>query len=186
VPGPPRADGLPAGLSLVGRAGTDAGVAGVAARFHGEAPLDAVAPHAGSHDDGVYELAVVGAHLRGQPLNHQLTDLGATYLRSTRTTPNYRLYALAGTTPPKPGLVRVEAGGGAIEVETWSLDADAFGRFVAAVPGPLCIGTVALADGSTCKGFLCEGHAVAGAEDITGFGGWRAFVSRGTGAGGGE
>ena len=82
--------------------------------------------------------------------------------------------------------MRVEAGGGAIEVETWSLDADAFGRFVAAVPGPLCIGTVVLADGSTCKGFLCEAHAVAGAEDITGFGGWRAFVSRGTGTGGGE
>ena len=181
VPGPPRADGLPAGLSLVGRAGADAGVAGVAARFHGEAPLDAVAPHAGGRGDGVYELAVVGAHLRGQPLNHQLTDLGATYRRSTRTAPDYRLYALAGTTPPKPGLVRVEAGGGAIEVETWSLDADAFGRFVAAVPGPLCIGTVALADGSTCQGFLCEAHAVAGAEDITGFGGLACLREPGDG-----
>ena len=128
-------------------------------------------------------LVVVGAHLRGQPLNHQLTDRAAQLLRSTQTASCYRLFALA-TTPPKPGLVRVGAddtGGAAIEVEVWELDAASFGDFVAQVPAPMCIGQVTLADGSDVAGFLCEPVALEDAVEITQFGGWRAYRAAATG-----
>jgi allophanate hydrolase len=126
-------------------------------------------------------LAVVGAHLEGQPLHHQLTERDATLVARTTTAPTYRLVAL-DTEPPKPGLVRVAAGeaGHTIEVEVYELAAADFGTFVAAVPAPLAIGKVALADGSEVPGFLCEPHAVDGAPDITRFGGWRRYLSSAT------
>jgi allophanate hydrolase len=124
-------------------------------------------------------IAVVGAHLQGQPLHHQLTDRGAELVARTTTAPAYRMYALA-TDPPKPGLVRVREGGGAVEVEVWALDAAAFGTFVDGVPSPLAIGRVELADGTEVAGFLCEPFATAGAEDITELGGWRAHLARAT------
>lgn len=99
-------------------------------------------------------------------------------MRAARTAPVYRLYALAGVGPRKPGLVRVEEGAGAsVEVEVWTLSEAAFGSFVAAVPPPLAIGTLLLEDGAAVKGFLCESHAVAGAEDISRYGGWRAYLA---------
>ena len=122
---------------------------------------------------------VVGAHLRGQPLNSQLTDRDATFVRATATAPCYRLFAL-DTVPPKPGLVRTEpddARGAAIEVEVWELGVAEFGDFVAQIPAPLCIGRVLLADGAEASGFLCEPHAIAAAREITQYGGWRAFRS---------
>jgi allophanate hydrolase len=122
-------------------------------------------------------LAVCGAHLSGLPLNPQLTQLGAKLVRATRTAPHYQLYALPGTTPPKPGLVRVKSGGASIEVEVWELPADAYGRFVAAIPAPLGIGTLALENGESVQGFLCEAYAIEGARDITSFGGWKSFLS---------
>lgn len=118
---------------------------------------------------------VVGAHLRGEPLNHQLTDLGATFVEGTRTLQEYRLFALTGTTPPKPGLVRVAEGGASIEVERLRLPTSKVGSFLAQVPSPLCIGAVRVADGSTLHGFLCEPKAIEGSIDITHFGGWRAY-----------
>jgi allophanate hydrolase len=126
-------------------------------------------------------LAVVGAHLVGQPLNHQLTDRAAVLVRTTATAPCYRLFAL-DTDPPKPGLVRVESddpGAGSVEVEVWELDDAGFGSFVAGVPAPLCIGTVLLADDSAVMGFLCESVALDGTPDITGTGGWRAYLRGG-------
>jgi allophanate hydrolase len=120
-------------------------------------------------------VAVVGAHLSGQPLNHQLTGRGGRLARSCRTAPVYRLYALAGSTPPKPGLVHAGADGASIEVEVWELGEAAFGSFVAEVPAPLAIGTVELEDGTSVKGFVCEPRATAGAADITRYGGWRAY-----------
>ena len=121
-------------------------------------------------------VGVVGAHLTGQPLNHQLTDKEARLVASTRTAPSYRFYALA-TEPPKPGLVRVAAGGAAIELEVWELAAAAFGAFVDAIPVPLAIGRILLDDGTDVAGFLCEPIAVDGARDITSFGGWRAYLA---------
>ena len=129
------------------------------------------------------QIVVVGAHLQGQPLNHQLTDRAARLLRSTQTASCYRLFALA-TEPPKPGMVRVSADdtrGAAIEVEVWQLDAASFGDFVAQVPAPMCIGRVRLADGSDVAGFLCEPVALEGAVEITQFGGWRAYRAAATG-----
>jgi len=122
-------------------------------------------------------IAVVGAHLSGQPLNHQLTDRDAQLVSATQTASCYRLFALA-TQPPKPGLVRVapdDGRGGAIDVEVWELDAAAFGDFVAQVPAPMCIGQVMLADGHEVSGFLCEPLAIEQADEITRFGGWRAY-----------
>ena len=113
------------------------------------------------------------------PLNGDLKALGARLLEATSTAPDYRLYALSGSTPPKPGLLRVASGKGhAIAVEIWALRAESFGRFVAAIPSPLSIGTLRLADGRAVKGFLVEADAIAGALDISSFGGWRAYLTR--------
>jgi allophanate hydrolase len=111
------------------------------------------------------------------PLNGQLTERGATLLRAMTTAAAYRLYALPGTTPPKPGLQRSDAGGAAIDVEVWALPLAQVGSFLALIPPPLGLGSVELADGSWAKGFICEGHALAGAQDVTHHGGWRAYIA---------
>jgi allophanate hydrolase len=123
------------------------------------------------------QVAVVGAHLTGQPLNSQLVERNARLVRTTRTAPGYSFYALANTTPAKPGLVCDGKGAGNIEVEVWEMDDAAFGSFVALIPAPLGIGTVKLADGSSVKGFVCESHAIIKAENITHTGGWRAWLA---------
>jgi hypothetical protein len=123
------------------------------------------------------EIAVVGAHLSGLALNHELVTRGATLRRTAKTLPCYRFHALAGGPPRRPGMLRVATGGAAIEAEVWALPAEGFGTFVAGIPAPLCIGTVLLADGTTPKGFLVEPEGLAGAEDITRFGGWRGYLA---------
>jgi allophanate hydrolase len=129
-----------------------------------------------THD--LIPIIVVGAHLSGLPLNHQLTEPGGQLVRQSRTAPDYRLFALPDTVPPKPGLVR-EPGfkGPGLDVEVWALPPAAFGRFVAQIPAPLGIGKITLDDGSAVSGFLCEAHAITGATEITHFGGWRAFLA---------
>ena len=175
VPVGKRSDGLPSSLTLIGRAGTDGYLASIAAKLHGEtiaAPHRAAAPR--------IEIAVVGAHLSGLPLNHELTNAGGAFVRPVETTPDYRLYALPETTPPKPGLLRVAAGEGeAIAAEVWSLEPAAFGSFVAKIPGPLGIGTLRFTDGTEAKGFLVEAEAVRGARDISQFRGWANFLKAG-------
>ena len=124
-------------------------------------------------------IAVVGAHLTGQPLNHELTDRGAVHVATCSTAPIYRLYALE-TDPPKPGLIRVGAddpSAGAIEVELWRLGAAEFGDFVDHIRAPLTVGRVILADGTDVAGFLCEPAAARQAKDITALGGWRSFLA---------
>jgi allophanate hydrolase len=179
-----RADGLPAGATLIAPWGRDAGLASFASALHlatsrtlgaTGAPLPAAPAWPATGGDCV-DIAVVGAHLSGEPLNHQLIELGARFVRAGRTASSYRLYALPATTPPKPGMMRVEERGVAIELELWSLDMQAFGRFVSRVPAPLCIGTIELDDGARASGFLCEPHALMGATDISPFGGWRPFL----------
>jgi allophanate hydrolase len=191
VPAGFRPDGLPLGVTLVAPAFADAALLTLGGRLHAAlggqlggtaTPLPALtagnacslpAPAAGE-----ILLAVVGAHLSGQPLNAQLTSRGASLVRSTRTAAEYRLFALANTHPPKPGLVR-EPGfaGPGIEVEVWRLSAGAFGEFTAEVPAPLAIGNLVLADGAKVKGFVCEPVALAGATEITSHGGWRAYLA---------
>ena len=138
----------------------------------------AIAP-AGRALRGV-RVAVCGAHLSGLPLNHQLTERGARLVRACRTAPRYRLYALAGFSPPRPGMLR-DGGGQPIEVEVWELSTDAFGSFVDGIPAPLGIGTVELEDGEQVKGFLCEPYATRGAQDVSHLGGWRAYLQQGRG-----
>jgi allophanate hydrolase len=124
------------------------------------------------------KVAVLGAHLSGMPLNKQMTERNATLVRTTRTAPIYRFYALPNTTPPKPGLIRVNDGPGhAIELEVWEMPVEAYGSFVAGIGAPLCIGTLQLEDGQSVQGFVCESYAIAGATDISSFGGWRAYVA---------
>ncbi|APB34310.1 allophanate hydrolase [Gloeomargarita lithophora Alchichica-D10] len=124
-------------------------------------------------------LAVVGAHLTGQPLNGQLQELHARLVRTCTTAPIYRLYALSGGSIPKPGLIRQGAGelGYAIELEVWEMSPAGFGLFVAQIPSPLGIGTLILEDGTAVKGFLCEPFALVSALDISHLGGWRAYVA---------
>ncbi|MBP5940678.1 allophanate hydrolase [Streptomyces acidiscabies] len=124
------------------------------------------------------QLAVVGAHLTGQPLNPQLLSLGATLNRTTTTAPTYHLYAL-NTTPPKPGLVHVGEGGAQIETEIWNIPPEGLGHFLSALPRPMTLGKVELTDGTQVTGFLCEPSALKNAEDITTHGGWRAYLETG-------
>lgn len=182
VPAGLRAEGVPAGVTLFAPAFAEPWLLPLAGVLHraagmawGATGVPLPAPHARPAASGRIALAVVGAHLRGQPLHPELTALGARFVWAGRTQPIYRLYALAGSVPPKPGMVRQETGGAAIEVEVWSLSPEGFGRFVAGVPSPLCIGTVHLEDGRDVHGFLCEPAALAGAREITSFGGWAAF-----------
>jgi allophanate hydrolase len=170
VPGADRADGWPTGISVLGPAWSDHAVAALAAHLVGE-ELSPAGPGAG------FDLVVVGAHLSGMPRNIEVTDLGGVLVRTTATAPVYRLYAIAGTTPPRPGLVHVGPGGAAIAAEVWRLPVAAVGTFVAGIPAPLGIGTVELADGSRCQGFICEPRALDGADDVTSFGGWRAYIA---------
>lgn len=128
--------------------------------------------------DEPIEIVVVGAHLSGMALNGDLVALGGMFRRAAPTTQDYRFYALAGGPPFRPGLLRVEDGTGApIETEVWALPPAGFGRFVASIPAPLCIGTVRLADGTRPKGFLVEPAGLQGAAEITGHGGWRAYLA---------
>ncbi len=167
-----RANGLPFGVSFIGPAFSDEALLALAHRYLGaKAPLLDKSP-------GCVELAVVGAHLTGQPLNSQLTQRGARLKKTCRTAPGYRLYALAGTKPPKPGLVRDDQfQGPGIEVEVWTIPEDQFGSFVAEVPEPSGIGTVALDSGELVKCFICEPYALANAAEITRFGSWRNYLT---------
>jgi allophanate hydrolase len=180
VPAGLRANGLPFGVSLIGPAFSDEALMSLADRFHraqGVVPGDLV--NLSPCPPGCIAVAVVGAHLTGQPLNHELTGRRAQLIRSCRTSPQYRLYALDGTMPPKPGLVRdPHFKGPGIEVEVWAVPEHQFGSFVAGVPAPLGIGNALLDDGSKVKSFICEPYAVAGATEITRFGGWRAYLAQ--------
>ncbi len=172
VPAGFRANGLPFGVTFIAPAWSDEALLDTAQSFLAEA-VDTYCP------PGYVPLAVCGAHLSGMPLNWQLTQAGAYLIEATATPPNYKLYALAGTVPPKPGLFRADEGGAAIEVEVWAVPESTFGRFVANVPPPLAIGSCTLQSGRTVKSFVCEPAGLAGAEDITALGGWRAYIKRG-------
>ncbi|MBV9389490.1 MAG: allophanate hydrolase [Chroococcidiopsidaceae cyanobacterium CP_BM_ER_R8_30] len=192
VPSGLQSNGLPTGLTLIAPMWQEALLCQLGAAFHTQlggtlgatgiplatisastTPLPVNAPF-----EKPIRIAVVGAHLTGQPLNHQLIEEQGTLVRSCRTSSIYRLYALTGTTISKPGLIRQSNGQGyAIEVEVWELPVAGFGRFVAKIPPPLGIGTLVLEDGEEVKGFLCESYAIADAPDISHLGGWRAYLA---------
>jgi len=184
VPAGFRADGLPLGITLFAPAHQDVPLLHLAQRWQDDRalPCGAVetvlpatpASPVAAVPSGQIQVAVVGAHLSGLPLNGQLTMRGARLVGEARTAPHYKLYALADG--KRPGLIRVANGGASIACEVWELPASAFGSFVTGIPAPLGIGTVQLDDGSAVAGFICEGIGIEGAKDITAFGGWKAYL----------
>lgn len=181
-----RGDGIPFGVTFVGRAGSDYELLDLADSLQrarvdrvGALPtqLPASRPTDPSGSGDRICVAVCGAHMTGLPLNHQLTTRRATFVCRTRTSPVYSLYALPGGPPQRPGLIRSGAhGGAAIEVEVWSVPSAEFGSFVNGIAPPLAIGKVELEDGSLVSGFICEAYAAPAARDITSLGGWRAYL----------
>jgi len=181
-----RADGLPFGITLFAPAFNESNLLALTDRLHRASvttvgalnsplPTELFAAATASDDIAV---AVCGAHMEGLALNHQLTARGARLLQRTHTAPHHRFYALPGGPPQRPGLVRVASDGGAIDVEVWAVPSAQFGSFVAQIPAPLGIGKLELADGNWVSGFICEAIATAGAQDITAFGGWRAYLGK--------
>ena len=187
VPSSIRPDGLPFGITLIGPCGSDWQLADLGQRYHHlsglmqgalDVPLPGPLPIGGLRPAATVSVAVVGAHLSGMPLNAQLTERHATLLGATETAPHYKLFALPGTVPPKPGLLRVADGEGSrIAVEVWSMPVQHYGSFVALIAAPLGIGTLQLSDGSSVQGFICEPQALGGAQEISRFGGWRAYLA---------
>jgi allophanate hydrolase len=186
VPGRFRSDGFASGVTLIAPRGRDGLLATLGAQFHAKAgsigaaraPAPAATPGLATAAPGEIELAVVGAHLSGMPLNPELTSRHARFLRAATTTRDYRLYALAGGPPFRPGLMRVADGEGFdIATEVWALSPEALGGFFAGVPAPLGLGTTRLADGTAPKGFIVEAQGVVGARDISEFGGWRRYIA---------
>jgi allophanate hydrolase len=179
-----RTDGMPFGITLVAAAHRERALLAFGARWQREVPLalgktTSSLPPLTADPVAVEDrvpVAVVGAHMSGLPLNRQLTELGGRLEKTATTAPHYRLYALPGEPPARPGMTRVAKGGAALELEVWSLPSAALGAFLLKIPAPLGLGTVTLADGSCVPGFLCEGHATEGAKDITALGGWRAYL----------
>ncbi len=183
VPAGIRDDGLPFGVSLIGKAFSDEGLLRVADKVHrglaitlgGTERLLAKTPlmPVEAAPKGCVLMAVVGAHLSGEPLNWQLVTRKARLMRTIRTHSDYRLYVLPNSIPPKPGLVYWPGHGGTgIELEVWAMPEDTVGSFLNGIPAPLCLGTVRLEDGSNVKGFLCESAGVTEALEITHLGGW--------------
>ncbi|WP_299375466.1 allophanate hydrolase [uncultured Tateyamaria sp.] len=174
VPSAPRSDGRPGSITLLAPSGQDAQIASLAVAFAGEsaanAPIDTT--------ETEIAIAVCGAHMSGMALNHELTSRGGRLLHATHTSPRYRLYALAGGPPQRPGLLRIEKGA-KIEIEVWALPKPSVGAFLEGIPAPLSIGTIELQDGSKAHGFLVETAGVQGAEDITHLGSWRTFQNLG-------
>ncbi|MFV8819782.1 allophanate hydrolase [Haliea sp. E17] len=185
VPSAFTAAGMPFGISLVGKAFSDRALLSIANRIQQSIPLPAGRGQSVHHspatpvatDGSRIDVVVCGAHLHGQPLNWQLRERGATFKEATQTAPVYRLYALAGGPPLRPGLVLDESAGAAIAVEVWSVPAAEFGSFVAGIPAPLGIGRTRLADGSEASGFICEPYGIEGATEITAFGGWKNWLA---------
>jgi len=187
VPAGLQTDGLAFGVTLTAPAWHDNELCAIADALHRAQDLSlgalgrrlAETPKlaSGAAADNFVRVAVCGAHMSGLPLNNQLTERRGRLVRCCRTAAQYRLFALLGGPPRRPGLLRAEIGR-SIEVEVWELPVAAFGSFVVGIPAPLSIGSIALEDGEQVKGFLCEAHAVAGASDITEFGGWRYYLAR--------
>ena len=172
-----RANATGFGITLIGPADSDRALLDMADTYLAAADLPALPPLDLEGRMQTVKLAVVGAHLKDMPLHWQLTSRDARFIGAFETAPNYRLYAIADSVPPKPALVHSEDGA-AIKVEVYELGVAEFGSFVVEVPPPLAIGTVTLGDGTSVKGFVAEPRALAGAQDITSLGGWRAYIAQ--------
>lgn len=174
------ATGLPFGITLIARGNDDAALARWARHWESawtRRGRPAAGPLPAPATEPTLQIAAVGAHMAGLPLNHQLTTRRAVLREQTKTAAQYRLFALAGGPPARPGLLRVESDGAAIDLEIWDVPVAEVGSFLALIPAPLGLGTIELTDGRRVQGFLCESAGLAGAQDISEFGGWRAYLA---------
>ncbi|WMS41049.1 allophanate hydrolase [Acuticoccus sp. MNP-M23] len=188
VPTVPRPDGRPGSVTLLAPHGRDGTLASLGVTIEAldparplgatGSPLPKASPLTGGASENEIEIAVCGAHMSGMALNHQLTSRGGRFLRAVDTTPDYRLFALPGGPPERPGLIRVANGGSAIAVEVWTLPLGEVGSFLAGIPAPLGLGTTTLADGTSPRGFICEGIAADTADDVSAYGSWRNYTAR--------
>lgn len=177
--------GMPFGITISSTGFSDRALLSIANRFEQLMPTplgatglpkpESIAAPINATD--FVDLVVCGAHLEGLPLNWQLKERNASLVNRTQSADRYRLYALAGGPPMRPGMVRDDQHGSAIEVEVWRIPTAELGSFLAAIPAPLGLGKVELADGQWYTGFICEASGLAGAKEITQFGGWRAWLS---------
>jgi allophanate hydrolase len=168
VPSENAAENVPFGITLFALASNEGYAIGAAELFGGDIPAEAFVPIPGHT-----LVAVCGLHMRGLPLEKQMLQCGARFLREDKTAAKYSLYKLS-TTPTKPGLVKQALGGSSIDLEVWEMPLESFGAFAATIPAPLGIGKVELQDGTEVPGFICEAYIAAGAEDVTSLGSWRA------------
>ena len=181
--------GLPFGVTFIAAQSADVALARWAQRWQSSLAIpmglstrvneggDELPARSTPVEEAVLSLAVVGAHLSGLPLNGQLLERRARLQCRTRTAPRYRLHALPGTQPPKPGLQRVASGGSGIELEVWEMPMSEVGSFLSLIPAPLGLGTIELENGRHVHGFLCEAHALVEAPDVSHHGGWRAYLA---------
>jgi len=185
VPADFTAEGLPFGVTLIGQGGSDFALLQFASQWqkltkmplgfaHSAPPSDYLDIRNG--DTSHVRLAVVGAHLKGMPLHSQLVERQARFVKACKTANRYQLFALANTSPPKPGLVRAEQGGVAIELEIYDLPTETIGSFLGLILSPLGLGTIELEDGSWVKGFICEPVGISGANNISQYGGWKNYL----------
>ena len=121
-------------------------------------------------------VGVCGAHMSDLPLNWQLTDLDATFVKQTKTKEGYRLFVLENKDPIRPGMIYDSTSKYQIDVEVWSMPVENFGKFMKQIASPLGIGSVYLEDGSSVYGFLCESDYVKGAKEISKLSSWRKFI----------
>ena len=185
VPADFTASGMPFGVTLVGQGGSDFALLDFASQWQQLTQLPVgnlnmkppeqylMVPNGKSSS---VRLAVVGAHLKGMPLHSQLVERNARFIKSCKTARHYQLFALANTTPPKPGLVRIKEGGDQIELELYDLPQESIGSFFNLIPAPLGLGTIELDDGTWVKGFICEPVGMIGATNISQYGGWKNYL----------
>ena len=185
VPVSPRRDGLPGSITLIAPAGHDSETSSVALQLQMlcKPPIGAtdwflpnMSPKKDRASQNELEIAVVGAHMSGLPLNYQLVENGARFLRNDQTDNDYKLYCLSGYDPPRPGLIKT-SGGSSIDLEIWAMPKSNFGSFLCNVTHPLGIGTIFLASGDTVRGFICESVGTTDAIEITSYGGWREYIN---------
>jgi allophanate hydrolase len=168
VPGEDAAKRLPFGITMFSSSENEHLTGGLADLF--------LNGHRTSQEKTTAIVAVCGLHMRGLPLEKQMKEHGAVFVREARTAPKYKMVKLPSL-PPKPGLIRTTEIGASIELELWEMPLSELGHFAALIPSPLGLGKVELEDGSEVPGFICEAAGVDIGEDISHTGGWRHLLN---------
>ena len=169
VPGSQTESGLPFGVQLVAPAFSDLSLLDLASRWMGE---DVERPQT---RPAAATLALVGAHMSGLPLNHLVSARGGRLVRRARTDSGYRMMRVPGAGVPRPGLVSGQGPADGFGVELWELPLQTLGALAAELSPPLRFGQLRLSDGTSVLGYLGDDAGLSSAEDISEYGGWRAY-----------